>query len=305
MARGFVEPPKTTDPIELLEYFKKQQESESTKRPEEGGIFSRDAEDDTSSLVMKFWSDWWNGTEEKVAEARQEVMEMQRDMPMPTLPSIDRDRPLPDDVETPVLDTLQGQDIDATEDSIIDISKRIQEASVTTFAKPTDAPEVKDETKRTGIMSKPSADGVQPTDGKEDSDIVSFIKKLTISESSGDPTAEITIEDGRRFAGLLQFGEARLKDYKKATGEKFTQDDFIKDEALQEKVALWHIKDIDKLIDSIENKGKYTDRNGLRAVAHLGGKTGMKKFVKSQGKENPEDELGTSLQDYYDKFKAK
>jgi hypothetical protein len=37
-------------------------------------------------------------------------------------------------------------------------------------------------------------------------------------------------------------------------------------------------------------------------VAHLGGKHGMKKFVQSAGKYNPSDELGTSLQDYYDKF---
>ena len=28
----------------------------------------------------------------------------------------------------------------------------------------------------------------------------------------------------------------------------------------------------------------------------------MKKFVQSAGKYNPSDELGTSLQDYYDKF---
>mgnify|MGYP000400949864 CR=1 FL=1 len=204
----------------------------------------------------------------------------------------------PRDEETPSLDYYQGQDIDDTEDSIENQAQRLRDASDATFKMPTDSTDP-------GLMSKPDADGVQPTDGKEDKDIVRFIKDLTASESSGDPTAEITIKDGRRFAGLLQFGEARLKDYQKATKTSFTQDDFIKDEALQEKVALWHIKDIDKLIDSIENKGKYTDRNGLRAVAHLGGKTGMKKFVQSQGKENPKDELGTSLQDYYDKFKAK
>jgi len=39
--------------------------------------------------------------------------------------------------------------------------------------------------------------------------------------------------------------------------------------------------------------------DGLRSVAHLGGKGGMAKFVKSSGKRNPADELGTSLQDYY------
>ena len=44
------------------------------------------------------------------------------------------------------------------------------------------------------------------------------------------------------------------------------------------------------------------NRDGLRAVAHLGGKSGMRRFVQSAGKYNPSDELGTSLQDYYDKF---
>ena len=33
-----------------------------------------------------------------------------------------------------------------------------------------------------------------------------------------------------------------------------------------------------------------------------GGKSGMKKFVQSKGDYNPADELGTSLQSYYDKF---
>ena len=36
--------------------------------------------------------------------------------------------------------------------------------------------------------------------------------------------------------------------------------------------------------------------------AHISGKTGMKKFVQSKGKYNPQDALGTSAQAYYDKF---
>mgnify|MGYP003328986860 FL=1 len=45
-------------------------------------------------------------------------------------------------------------------------------------------------------------------------------------------------------------------------------------------------------------------RDGLRAVAHLGGKAGMKKFVQSKGEYNPSDELGTSLQEYYERFSS-
>ena len=55
-------------------------------------------------------------------------------------------------------------------------------------------------------------------------------------------------------------------------------------------VAAWHIADIDKTIDGLGLNTDGYDRDGLRAVAHLGGKHGMKKFVQSAGKYNPSDE---------------
>ena len=137
------------------------------------------------------------------------------------------------------------------------------------------------------------------------SDNDDFLARLTQSESSGDSNAEITIKDGRRFVGSLQFGAARLADYKSATGKRFTQDQFKADPALQDEVAQWHFKDIDKAIDALGDAAKCYDRDGLRSVAHLGGKSGMRKFVKSGGQYNPADELGTSLKAYYDKFSSK
>ena len=131
---------------------------------------------------------------------------------------------------------------------------------------------------------------------------LSFLDLLEQSESSGRSDAEITIADGRRFVGSLQFGEARLSDYQKATGTGFTQDEFIADEALQDAVAEWHIADIDKAIDALGDAAAGYDRDGLRAVALLGGVGGMKKYVRSKGEYNPADELGASLQSYYDKF---
>ena len=131
---------------------------------------------------------------------------------------------------------------------------------------------------------------------------LSFLDLLEQSESSGRSDAEITIGDGRRFVGSLQFGEARLSDYQKATGTKFTQDEFIADKVLQDAVAAWHIADIDKAIDALGDAAAGYDRDGLRAVAHLGGVGGMQKYVRTQGEYNPADELGTSLQSYYDKF---
>ena len=100
----------------------------------------------------------------------------------------------------------------------------------------------------------------------------------------------------------MQFGKAHLQDYQNATGTTFTQDEFIKDAALQDEVAPWHIADLDKAINALGDDAADYDRDCLRAVAHLGGKSGMKKFVRSKGEYNPADELGTSLQSYYDKF---
>ena len=131
---------------------------------------------------------------------------------------------------------------------------------------------------------------------------LSFLDQLEASESSGKADAEITIADGRRFVGKLQMGKARLQDYQNATGTTFTQDEFIKDTALQDKVAAWHIANLDKAIDALGEDAADYDRDGLRAVAHLGGVGGMQKYVRTKGEYNPADELGTSLKSYYDKF---
>lgn len=128
-----------------------------------------------------------------------------------------------------------------------------------------------------------------------------FISRLVMSESSNNPNAEVTIKDGRTFVGFGQFGEARLADFKKATGLDFTQEEFKKDEGLQRQVMDWHLREIDKVISKVDPEGSY-NRDGLRAVAHLGGIGGMKRYVSTSGKYNPEDEFGTSLQDYYSKF---
>ena len=132
----------------------------------------------------------------------------------------------------------------------------------------------------------------------------SFLEQLAQIESSGQADAEITINDGRTFTGIWQFGDARLSDYREATGAKFTTQEFKEDLELQQTVADWHIKDIDKAIDSLGDEAKDYDRDGLRSVAHLGGVSGMKKFVRTKGKYDPQDELGTSLSDYYKKFSA-
>ena len=129
-----------------------------------------------------------------------------------------------------------------------------------------------------------------------------FAMKLKESESSGKSDTQIKLDDGRKMTGSYQFSDARLKDFMKAEGMEFSTETFKRKPKLQEKVFEWHMKDIDKTIDSLDKSGTMS-RDGLRAVAHLGGKTGMKKYFKTKGKYNPADKFGTRLSDYYNKFK--
>jgi hypothetical protein len=132
-----------------------------------------------------------------------------------------------------------------------------------------------------------------------------FVDRLKQSESSGKLSAEYQTKDGQTYSGLYQFGASRLADYKAASGDRFTQDEFKQDAALQEKIMAWHLSDIDQAIAGLGDKAQGYNKDGLRAVAHLGGKSGMVKYVKSGGTYDPSDELGTSLSDYYAKFSAK
>jgi len=151
------------------------------------------------------------------------------------------------------------------------------------------------------MLGKGKDDSSEVEGSKED---LNFLDQLNQSESSGNSKSERTNKDGKKFAGAGNFGEERLDDARKALGISFTMDEFKNSPEIQKKVSLWHIKDIDKAIDNLGDRGKNYDRNGLRSVAHLGGIKGMNKYVKSGGQYNPKDELGTYLSDYYAKFSS-
>ena len=129
-----------------------------------------------------------------------------------------------------------------------------------------------------------------------------FLVKFTMSDSSGKTDAEITIKNGRQLTGKYQFGTARLTDYRRATKEKFNTADFKQDPASLDEVADRHFANIDRAIGKLGVKANDYDRDGLKSVAHLGSIGGMKGFVRSKGQYNLKDALGTSLQDYYNKF---
>ena len=169
---GFMEPPQTTDPVELLRYFQKEAQRRETPKAElPKGILERPTEevDDKSYGVMKFFADWWSGTEDKVSEARQEVMEGLVNMPMPSLPTPD----MPDelmDVPTadsePVIEGVPEQpEMLVPEPYKLDADTRGNELGLRGLM----SPELKESIDETvsDVVTESVADGVQPTSGKE------------------------------------------------------------------------------------------------------------------------------------------
>ena len=147
-----------------------------------------------------------------------------------------------------------------------------------------------------------------------------FSTTLASLESSNNSTASNTTDDGRTFGGLFQFGEKRLADYNMAKGTNITvegiQNGTISEDQ-QKQIQSWSVSDIDTFIDSQQLKdyegttvkGVTITRDSMRAVAHLGGKEGLKKFLTSQGEYNPNDNpqnpsQGTTLLDYASRFSA-
>lgn len=144
--------------------------------------------------------------------------------------------------------------------------------------------------------------------GRNDGSVAGIIASLTGTESGGNSGANRTNSDGRSFGGLLQMGDARLADYARATGSKpISAMQFKNLSASQQKsVNNWHIQDLTKKAQATGAVGRVINGvpvtlGGLVAVAHLGGSGGMEKFVSSNGRYNPKDQLGTSLTDYLKK----
>jgi hypothetical protein len=152
-----------------------------------------------------------------------------------------------------------------------------------------------------------------------------FKEDLAMSESSNRSDV-VTEYKGKEYMGMYQYGDARLKDYIVGT-TKFTLEDvntkpdilqdfktkFDDNEKLQQKVMSWSVNDNNSYIDSRsldeyigqELNGVKITREGLQAGAHLGGKTGLRKFLESgmeiQG-ENDGFDGNTYVSDYIQKF---
>lgn len=134
---------------------------------------------------------------------------------------------------------------------------------------------------------------------------------LNTSESGGNWQAQndaVGAGGARGHFGRAQFGQARLQEAIAAGAipSGTTPQAFMQSPELQKAAENWHFGDIDKTIrdsgmGTLIGKsigGVPVTLDGLRAVAHLGGKGGLAKFVASGGRYNPSDANGTSLTDY-------
>lgn len=109
--------------------------------------------------------------------------------------------------------------------------------------------------------------------------------------------------------GRLQFGQARIQDAANAGAipQGTTPQQFTQSPELQKKAEAWHFGDIDNFIQANgydkmigqSINGVPVTVDGMRAVAHLGGTGGLRKFIESGGQYNPSDRNGTSLMDYF------
>lgn len=138
-----------------------------------------------------------------------------------------------------------------------------------------------------------------------------FPASLIETESGGNWGARNNVTGAGGKAGhfgRLQFGQARLEDAKRAgvIPADMTPDQFMATPAAQKAVEQWHFGDINSRIDAA-GLGRYEGqviggvpmtRDGMLAMAHLGGFGGLQKFVESNGQYNPADAYGTSLADY-------
>lgn len=135
---------------------------------------------------------------------------------------------------------------------------------------------------------------------------------LVQNESGGSWTAQndaVGAGGARGHFGRLQFGQARLQEAAAAGAipQGVTPQAFMQSPELQKRAEQWHFNDIDGFIaqtglDRVIGQpiaGVPATVEGLRAVAHLGGKEGLRKFIASGGQYNPSDENGTSLMDYF------
>jgi hypothetical protein len=136
-------------------------------------------------------------------------------------------------------------------------------------------------------------------------DISEYRKALIASESSGDVGAE----NPSGAVGLTQAMPDTLEDFKRETGLEFTPEQYANSRELQTQFQDWYEqKTINYIMDQGLDryigqtiKGVPITMSSMLGMAHLGGDYGMRKFIETGGRYDPDDGY-TKLSDYGRKF---
>lgn len=134
-------------------------------------------------------------------------------------------------------------------------------------------------------------------------------RSLIDTESGGNFQATNDVEGsgGKGHFGVVQFSQARIREAIDAGAiPEMSPEQFTANNQAQVAATNWHFNDIDGYIQD-RGLGQYIGQdiggtpltiNSLRAMAHLGGRAGMMRYLESNGQYNPADAYGTSLSDY-------
>jgi hypothetical protein len=138
-----------------------------------------------------------------------------------------------------------------------------------------------------------------------EADMSAYREALIASESSGDVGAS----NPSGAMGLTQAMPDTLEDFKRETGLQFTVEEYANSRDLQMKFQDWYEqKTINYIMDNGLDmyigetiKGVPITMSSMLGMAHLGGDFGMKKFIETGGRYDPDDGY-TKLSDYGRKF---
>ena len=136
-------------------------------------------------------------------------------------------------------------------------------------------------------------------------DMSAYREALIASESSGDVGAE----NPSGAVGLTQAMPDTLEDFKDETGLEFTPEEYANSRELQTQFQDWYEqKTINYIMDQGLDryigqtiKGVPITMSSMLGMAHLGGDYGMRKFIETGGRYDPDDGY-TKLSDYGRKF---
>ena len=169
-------------------------------------------------------------------------------------------------------------------------------------------------------VSKADPENIEVASAKLPADFYTNLSnKLAESESSNrwDVSTNITTGSckGGKAIGRWQFtacpnGKGHLDEFRNRTGAKFSNEQFRKSEDLQRAAMEWSLKNTEKIINKFnldkfigrKINGVTVTREGMFAVAHLGGNGALKTFLRTNGRNDKEDQFGTSLTKYMAKF---